>query len=91
MDNDVNLAVDILVKNIIKAVREGQRDVNLTESFSSVIKQINSNGTYVILDQSGQERVVKCCIPELKLKVGMNVWVMIPQGNLNRMHIYGVL
>ena len=91
MGNDVNLAVDILVKNIVKAVREGQQNVSVTQSFQSVIKQANSNGTYVILDQSGQERIVKCCIPGLELKVGMNVWIMIPQGNLNKMHIYGVL
>ncbi len=82
MDNDINLAIDILVKNIVKAIREEQQNTNSTQVFPSIIKSVNPNNTYTILDDSGQERNVKCSIPGLELRVGMNVWVMIPQGKI---------
>lgn len=51
---------------------------------------MNDNGTYTVLDRTGTERKVKCVVPSLPLTVGKNVWVKIPCGNLNKMHIYGV-
>ena len=59
-------------------------------TFTSVIKQKNSNGTYVVLDESGGERKVKCCIPNLDLKVGQRVYVTIPSLDLKRIFISGV-
>lgn len=61
------------------------------KTFPSVIKQKNTDGTYVVLDDSGGERKVKCCIPDLDLKVGQRVYVKIPSGSLQNIHICGVV
>ena len=88
MTNEVDNALDVLVKNIIDTVNKQNNSYDI--SFMSVIKAVNTNGTYTVLDRTGSERNVKCIIPNLKLSVGKNVWVKIPCGNLNKMHIYGV-
>ena len=59
-------------------------------TFISVIKQKNPNGTYVVLDESGGERTVKCCIPNLDLRVGQRVYVTIPSLDLKRIYITGI-
>ena len=60
-------------------------------TFPSVIKQKNTDGTYVVLDDSGGERKVKCCIPNVNLNVGQRVYVKIPMANLQNIHICGVV
>lgn len=60
-------------------------------TFVSVIKQVNSNGTYIINDQLGTNRTVKCAIPNITLTNGQAVYVKIPSGNLKRIHICGVV
>lgn len=89
-NNENTEAVDILVKNILKAIKEIQQNTNSTQVFPSVIKAVNSNNTYTILDDSGQERNVKCSIPGLELKAGMNVWVTVPMGKVGMMFVSGV-
>lgn len=89
-NNENTEAVDILVKNILKAIKEIQQNTNSTQVIPSIIKSVNPNNTYTILDDSGQERNVKCSIPELELKVGMNVWVTVPMGKVGMMFVSGV-
>jgi hypothetical protein len=59
-------------------------------TYKSVIKRINKKG-YVILDRTGSERIVKCCIPGIEFRVGQSVWVKEPMGKLNDIHICGVV
>lgn len=59
-------------------------------TYQSVIKEITPKG-YVILDRSGQERTVQCCIPGLNLRMMQSVWVKEPMGDLKRLHICGVV
>lgn len=65
--------------------------VNYDRTYKSVIKSITPKGSYIILDDSGCERTVKCSIPNVDLKVGKSVWVKVPCGNLNQIHICGVV
>lgn len=58
-------------------------------TYQSVIKNITPKG-YVVLDRSGQERTVQCCIPGVELRKMQNVWVKEPMGDLKRLHIVGV-
>lgn len=58
-------------------------------TFISVIKK-NANGIYVMLDDSGSDRTVKCCIPNISLNVGKRAYVKIPMGKLSNMHFCGV-
>lgn len=81
---------DEIIKTIKYALEK--YDSGRDKSFKSVVKNFGTkSGTYIILDESGQERTVKCCVPGLDLKVGTRVWVKIPGGKLNDMHIYGIV
>lgn len=79
---------DIILESIKYALEK--YEVKCDKTFTSVIKSVNSNGTYTVPDEGGTDRKVKCCIPEVELKVGMSVWVKIPCGNLSNMHICGI-
>lgn len=63
---------------------------NYDRTFGSVVLNVNNNNTYTIQDDGGVQRKVKCAIPGLNLKVGQNIWVKIPSGKLEGMHICGV-
>ncbi len=58
-------------------------------TYRSIIKGINKKG-YVILDRTGSERTVKCCIPGIEFRVGQSVWIKEPMGDLKGLHICGV-
>ena len=78
---------------ILKAIEYAldKQTVNCDKTYKSVIKAVNPNGTYVVLDDSGGNRTVKCCIPNLDLRVGQSVWVTAPMGKINDLHIRGVV
>ena len=81
-------AVRILVKEIASLTKTHEHKYDKT--FSSVIKEVNADNTYLILDEGGIERKVKCAIPDVTLKPGQYVWIKIPCGNLGNMHICGI-
>lgn len=58
-------------------------------TYQSVIKSITAKG-YVILDETGNERIVKCAIPGLILHAGQHVWVKEPLADIRNIHICGV-
>lgn len=89
-NNENAEAVDVIVKYILKAAGKIQQNIKSDRTFPSAIKKVNSNKTYIILDDSGQERTVKCSIPGLELKVGMNVWITVPMGKVGMMFVSGV-
>lgn len=80
-------AVDILVKEIMKAIKA--KSINCDRTYKTVIKDITPKG-YIILDRAGSERTVKCCIPGIELRIGQYVWVKEPMGDLKGIHICGV-
>lgn len=80
-------AVNTLVKEIARAIRENT--VNCDRTFKTAIKQVTSKG-YVILDESGNERTVGCCIPNVRLKAGQMVWVKVPCGKIKLLHVCGL-
>lgn len=78
-----------ILKSIQLMVDRKLADYKADHTYKSVIKCILSKG-YVILDSTGNERTVQCCIPDLKLKAGQCVWVKEPMGDLKALHICGV-
>lgn len=82
-----NIADEIL-KTIKYAV--DRKTINCDRTYKTVIKRVVKKG-YVILDETGSERTVKCCIPDLKLRAGQAVYVKMMQGQLKDMHICGVV
>ena len=84
--------VSSISDEILKAIKYAvdRKAVNCDKTYKSVIKAIKPKG-YVILDDAGSERTVKCCIPNLDLKIGQSVWVKVPMGKLQDIHIVGVV
>lgn len=82
-----------LGKEIIKAmqimINRKLDNFKADRTYKSVIKNITPKG-YVILDETGSERTVPCCIPGIELRVGQYVWVKEPMGDLKGLHICGV-
>lgn len=86
----MNFKKEIL--NSIKIMIDQEvRDYKCDKTFVSVIKKVNPNGTYTILDDTGGERNVKCCIPGAELKTFQSVYVKVPMNDLKKMHICGVV
>lgn len=81
-------AINMLAKQIAALVKTHEHKYDRT--FSSAIKSVNPDSTYTIMDDGGAERKVKCAIPNAVLKVGQYVWVKVPCGRLEDMHICGV-
>ncbi len=80
-----------ILKSIQVMINEKISTYRADRTFVSVVRQINSNGTYVVSDENGSERDVRCCIPNVDLKVGQRVYVKLPSGDLKKMHICGVI
>lgn len=89
MKNNTKLT-DYILNSIETFVNAGLQNIKADRTFISVIKEVTPKG-YVVLDETGCKRTVKCAIPNVELKDGKNVWVKIPRGELNQMHICGIL
>ena len=83
----MNNIADEILKTIKYAV--DRKAINCDRTYKTVIRKIVKKG-YVIIDETGSERTVKCCIPDLNLRVGQAVYVKMVQGRLKDMHICGV-
>lgn len=81
-----NSAADEIIKTIKYALE--RQKLKYDHTYRSVIKEITPKG-YVITVK-GIEHTVKCCIPDLELRIGQTVWVKEPMGNIQDMHICGV-
>lgn len=81
---------DEILKSIQIMIDKELGNYKSDHTFKSAIKSVTPKG-YTIIDESGTDRIVKCAVPGVKLKVGMIVWVKIPCGNINEMHICGVI
>ena len=79
-----------LIKSIQTIVNNSLGNYRADRTFKSIIKDITPKG-YVILDETGSERTVKCCIPNLELRIGQSVLVKEPMGDLKGLHICGVV
>ena len=75
-------AINVLVKEIARAIRENT--VNCDRTFKT------TKG-YVMLDESGSERTVPCCIPNANLSAGQMVWVKVPMGDVKGMYICNIV
>ncbi len=78
---------DEIIKTIQYAIEK--KTINCDRTFKTVIKQVTPKG-YIILDESGSERIVGCCIPNISLSAGQMVWVKIPMGDVKGMYICNV-
>lgn len=78
-----------LLESVKLLFEQKQSTYKADRTYKSVVKRIHRKG-YVILDQTGNERTVKCCIPGVTLRVGQGVFVKEPMGDLQQIHICGI-
>lgn len=81
-------AIDVLAKQIANSLKYSNSKYDRT--FISVVRNVNSNGTYTVLDDYGNERNCMLAIPNVTLSVGQRVYATIPQGDLTKMYISGI-
>ena len=83
----MNNIADEILKTIKYAV--DRKAINCDRTYRSVIKEVTPKG-YVVLDEAGGERTVKCCIPGVTLNKMQKVLVTVPCGKLGEMFVSGV-
>lgn len=83
----MNNISDEILKTIKYAL--DRKTANCDRTYKSVIKRVIPKG-YVIIDETGSERTVPCCIPGIELRAGQSVWVKEPMSDLRNLHIVGV-
>lgn len=81
---------DEILKSIQTMVDQSIANYKADRTYQSVIQRITKKG-YVVLDETGNERTVQCCIPGLELREMQRVWVKEPMGEIRKMHIVGVV
>lgn len=79
-----------IFKSIQTMVDRAIANCKVDHTYRTVIKQVTPKG-YVILDESGSERIVECCIPNISLRAGQIVWVKIPMGDVKGMYICNIV
>lgn len=79
-----------ILKSIQELIDKSIGNYKVDRTYQSVIKRITKKG-YVVIDQSGSERTVSCCIPNVTLKAGQRVWLKEPMSNIRNLHIVGVI
>ncbi len=83
---------DELIKTIQIMIDNSLGCYKSDRTYKSIIKRIDKKG-YVVIDETGSERTVKCCIPNIELRVGQSVWVKEPMGRIADadLHICGIV
>ena len=79
-----------IFKSIQNMVDRAVANSKVDRTYQSIIKNITPKG-YVVLDRSGQERTVQCCIPGVNLRIMQSVFVKEPMGDLKGLHICGTV
>lgn len=79
-----------LIKTMQIMINRRLKNYKADRTYRTVIKRIDKNG-YVITDETGSERVVPCCIPNIELRPMQSVYVKEPLGKINELHICNVI
>lgn len=92
MENNISKelaeAINVLAKQMANSLKYSAS--NYDRTIISVVKTRNSNGTYTIIDDYGNERNCVLALPNITLSIGQRVYATIPQGDLSKMYISGI-
>lgn len=88
VSKDLAEAISVLAKQIANSLNYSNSRYDRT--IISVVKSVNSNGTYTVIDDYGNDRECVLAIPNITLSVGQRVYATIPQGDLTKMYIIGI-
>lgn len=89
MTNQNNQALDVLVNKIVSIAATANQKLPYDKTIPSTVYGVNGDGTYTII-KANQEYHVPCALPAADICIGTNVWVKIPCGRMNEMHICGI-
>jgi len=89
MEENMDLGEELL-KTMQIMINRKLRNYKADRTYQTIIKRIDKKG-YVIIDETGSERTVPCCIPGLELRPLQKVYVKEPLGKLSELHICGVV
>jgi hypothetical protein len=81
---------DEILKSALLMIKKSLADYRSDRTYKTIVKRIDKKG-YAVLDDTGSERIVPCCIPAVTLRPGQSVYVKEPMGKLNELHICGVV
>ena len=79
-----------ILKSIQIMIDRKLNNYKADRTYKSIIRNVTPKG-YVVLDETGNERTVQCCITNVTLKIGQSVWLKEPLGKLEDLHICGVV
>ncbi|MCM1100147.1 MAG: hypothetical protein NC079_00650 [Clostridium sp.] len=79
-----------ILKSIQTMIDRKAAEYKADRTYRSVILRAGAKG-FTVLDETGSERIVGCSIPDVHLSAGQKVWVKEPCGDLNGIHICGIL
>lgn len=88
-DQNMNFKTEIL-KSIQIMIDRKLACYRADHTFKTAVRKTTPKG-YVITDEAGNERTVKCAVPGVTLAPGQFVWATMPCGRLNDLHISGVV
>lgn len=83
----MNINSEIL-KTIQYGISQSLRNLRTDVTFPTVVYEVNDNGTYTIRKDGQDYRIPNATNSDIAL--GQRVWVKIPMGKLERMHICGI-
>lgn len=78
-----------IFKSIQTMIDRSAANYKADRTYKSAVKKVTPKG-YVILDNAGCERTVRCSIPDVELHPGQSVWLKEPMGNIRDLHICGI-
>ena len=88
MADENTKALDVLVNKIVSIIENKNQKLKYDKTFKSTIWGKNSDGTYQISYMNQLYNVYNALGTDLEL--GQSVWVKIPSGRMQDMHICGV-
>lgn len=85
---DYQKAMDVICNTILDVIDKKNKELNYDKTFPSAILSIGEKGKYKIQKDAGIYDVSNAT--GVPLSIGQKVWVKIPCGNLEKMHICGI-
>lgn len=84
-------AIDVLCNVMLQAIQKRNEIAGYDRTFQSVVTAINGINAYTIIEAGAEIKNVPAYVGGQKINVGNSVYVKIPSGNRNKMHICNVI
>lgn len=86
---DTSSLSDEILAAIKYAIERETSSLKYDRTYRTVVVGVQGGGKYTVRDESGQNRTVKCSLPDYSPVVGTYVWVTVPCNSLKDSIITG--